>query len=98
MVIRYTHADDDLVRTHDEARALLSASANGLRVKIERTRDESGAQRARRFYLYHPSHPREPLTPFDVYSVPFVASTMHARVARLSREAAERIRTELLRT
>jgi hypothetical protein len=95
-MVTHTHGDD-IVRTHDEARALLNASANGLRVKIERTRDESGAQRARRYHLFHPSHP-ETLTPGDTYALPFVASTVSERVQRLASEAARRIRTELLRT
>lgn len=82
-----TVIDDDLVRTHDDARDLIREAAGGLLVVIEKTRDESGHTRSRRYVLTHPSHPSIPLSMADCYSLPFHATAIANSVKQRASEA-----------
>lgn len=77
----------DLVRTHDEARALLTYAVLGARVEFHRVRDDSPhAARARSYQIVlRDAFGREAVCLTDTYVLPLPA----ARLAQSARDAVE---------
>ena len=77
-----TVPDDELVRTHDEARELLKYAALGATVIIERPRVEHQPH-VRTFTLVLDAAPHHAVNALDVYSLPCNARVLAKRARTL---------------
>lgn len=78
---------DGLVRSHEEAAAVLRFSVPGARVAIERVRPGDGAEAARRYVVTLERVGHRPLSLGDVYALPTEAENLADRARTLADKA-----------
>lgn len=79
--------DDGLVRSHEEAAAVLRSSVPGARVTIERVRPGDGAEAARRYVVTLERVGHRPLSLGDVYALPTEVENLADRARTLADKA-----------
>ncbi len=82
--------DDGWLRTHDEARDLLTYAVPGARVtfsRVARPGTQQGNAQARRFQITVRRVGREPLETFDLYTLPCLAEPLARRARELADHA-----------
>lgn len=79
--------DDGLVRSHEEAIALLRTTVPGARVEVHRVAPGDGAEAARRYVVTLERVGHRPLSLGDVYALPTEAENLADRARTLADKA-----------